>query len=49
MTVGWIIVFLMELIVKIGELPCDPHHYDFEDYDFEDYDKENDDAENRKD
>ena len=34
MTVGWIIVFigiafLMDLMVKIGELPCDPHHYDF--------------------
>ena len=46
MTVGWIIVFigiafLMDLMVKIGELPCDPHNYDFEDYD-----KENDDAEN---
>lgn len=46
MTVGWIIVFigitfLMDLMVKIGELPCDPHHYDYEDYD-----KENNNAEN---
>ena len=42
MTVGWIIVFIgIAFMVKIGELPCDPHHYDFEDYD-----KENDDAEN---